>query len=258
MKIRFKNKDYILDTNRSIDISIPVNFNTSNNPKFYDTSLPEVSYYHFNNVEYSLNEKGSCNVPIVKLNIHCSATHTESANHINNNAPLINELEISDFIYSKLISVNPVNNLKGENYHFDLNDNDTFITKKELHSLLNNNISSDIKALIIRTLPNDVIKMNRNYNLDYHPFFTNDAILYLKDIGIEHIIVDIPSIDRYNDGGKLGNHHLFFKNNEAISTITELVYISDDCIDGDYFINLGIINFGLDAAPSRPKLFPIL
>ena len=100
--------------------------------------------------------------------------------------------------------------------------------------------------------------MNRNYNLNHHPFFTNDAILYLKDIGIKHIIVDIPSIDRYNDGGKLGNHHLFFKNNKAINTITELVFIPNSCPDGNYFINLGIINFGLDAAPSRPKLFPIL
>ena len=257
MKIKIKNKSYIIDLDNGIDISIPFNFDKKN-PQFYDNSSPKVNYYNSNNIEYALDKGGNCNVPIVKFNIHCSGTHTESANHIDERAPLINEIKISDFIYSKLISIKPTNYLENERYHCKLEKYDSFITKKILHDIINNNISSDVGALIIRTLPNDSSKINRNYNLDYHPFFTNDAILYLKDIGIKHIIVDTPSIDRYDDGGKLGNHHLFFKNGKTVNTITELVFIPNSCTDGYYFINLEVMNFGLDAAPSRPKLFPIL
>ena len=42
------------------------------------------------------------------------------------------------------------------------------------------------------------------------------------------------------------------------NTITEFVYIPNDCKDGKYFVNLGVSNFILDAAPSRPIIFPVL
>ena len=75
---------------------------------------------------------------------------------------------------------------------------------------------------------------------------------------MQHILVDTPSIDRCNDNGKLGNHHIFFKDKNRTAnsnTITELVYIPNKYKDGKYFLNLGISNFVLDAAPSRPILF---
>ena len=67
----------------------------------------------------------------------------------------------------------------------------------------------------------------------------------------------MPSIDRYNDGGKLGNHHFFFTDASIANknTITELVYIPDTAADGKYFLNLNISNFKLDAAPSRPFIY---
>ena len=117
-----------------------------------------------------------------------------------------------------------------------------------------------IQALIIRTLPNFKEKISKNYNNALYPFLSNDAVKYLIKIGVKHIIIDTPSIDRYNDDGKLGNHKIFFsdnKNNPNHNTITELVFIPDDCKDGNYFLNLGFPKFCLDAAPSRPTIYPI-
>jgi len=88
-----------------------------------------------------------------------------------------------------------------------------------------------------------------------------NAILFLKNRGIKHLIIDTPSIDRYDDNGKLGNHNLYFSEGENMyntNTITELVYIPNECKDGKYFVNLGVSNFILDAAPSRPIIFPVL
>jgi len=80
---------------------------------------------------------------------------------------------------------------------------------------------------------------------------------------IEHLIVDIPSIDRMNDHGLLGNHRIFWNNGQNINekvnqhskkTITEMSYISNNIKDGFFFLNLQIPHFVCDAAPSRPLL----
>ena len=79
-------------------------------------------------------------------------------------------------------------------------------------------------------------------------------------LGIKNLLIDTPSIDRFEDNGLLGNHHIFLSDQGIPNknTITELVYIPDINIDGKYLLNLGIPNFNLDAAPSRPILFRII
>ena len=52
--------------------------------------------------------------------------------------------------------------------------------------------------------------MFTQYSINPAPFFTNDAIKYLSSLNIQHLIVDIPSIDRMNDNGILGNHRIFW------------------------------------------------
>ena len=102
-----------------------------------------------------------------------------------------------------------------------------------------------------------------NYENNIPPFFTNDALKYISDMDIEHLIVDIPSIDRMNDHGLLGNHRIFWNNGQNINekvnqnskkTITEMSYIPNNIKDGFFFLNLQIPHFVCDAAPSRPLL----
>ena len=136
-----------------------------------------------------------------------------------------------------------------ESYHVQCDD-DFVITKEAIQ----NSLSDKVDALIIRTLPNDDNKMTRNYDEFSTPFLTNDAIDYISNNGIKHILVDLPSIDRGDDEGQLGNHHRFFKTGK---TITELIYIPNSVKDGLGFIQIHIPNWGLDAAPSRPIFYPI-
>ena len=78
---------------------------------------------------------------------------------------------------------------------------------------------------------------------------------------IEHLVVDLPSIDRMEDDGMLGNHRIFWSDNGNLNgsinsnskkTITELAYIPNDVEDGFYFMNIQLPHFKIDAAPSRP------
>ena len=75
----------------------------------------------------------------------------------------------------------------------------------------------------------------------YH-FLQNDAIRGVNELGIMHLLVDIPSIDKPNDGGRLGNHRLFFDYGD---TISELLYIPDNLLDGFGFLQIQIQNWYL-------------
>ena len=115
-------------------------------------------------------------------------------------------------------------------------------------------------GLSIRTLPNNENKKTRNYNFENHPFLSNEAIYFLKESGVKHIIIDTPSIDKFNDEGKLGNHKIFFTNEDKSinkNTITELVFIPDLCLDGKYFLCIGAPNFKLDATPSKLIIYKV-
>jgi len=89
----------------------------------------------------------------------------------------------------------------------------------------------------------------------------------IYDTGINHLIVDLPSVDRMSDDGILGNHRIFWGdglnpkgkiNPKSEKTITELAYIPNSVADGLYFLNLQIPHFVCDAAPSRPLLYRII
>ena len=60
------------------------------------------------------------------------------------------------------------------------------------------------------TSDNKKEKLTRKYKAENTAFFTMDAIAFLKDMRIKHLVVDLPTIDRTDDGGMLGNHHNFF------------------------------------------------
>ena len=83
----------------------------------------------------------------------------------------------------------------------------------------------------------------------------------LLSYGIDHLLVDLPSVDREEDGGALAAHKRFWEYPEkkfVKRSITELVYIPDNVPDGLYLLNLLVPAFNLDAAPSRPVLYPLL
>ena len=256
IQIKHNSNQYEINSNEGIAISIPVKFNDSQNPKFYDTSNPEKRYYSSDGIEYSLSKGAGCNVPLINMNIHCSGTHTESANHVLSAGRFVGEIQNINFISSQLISVQPESSTD-EDYHAEYNDNDKIITKNILSNI---ELDKDfMDAIIIRTLPNNESKKTMNYNNEHHPFLTNDAVRYIKEMGIKHILIDTPSIDRYDDDGKLGNHHIFFmdQNTPNDNTVTELIFVPDSCEDGKYFLSLGIANFNLDAAPSSPVIYRV-
>jgi hypothetical protein len=122
-------------------------------------------------------------------------------------------------------------------------------------------------ALIVRTRPNAPEKQTRRYSApQLPPFFTNEAVDWLST-HCDHLLVDLPSIDRTHDEGRLSNHHRFWRIAAGSSvagasaahdkTITEMIFVDDSLTDGMYLLNLQLPAWETDAVPSRPVLFTI-
>ena len=43
-----------------------------------------------------------------------------------------------------------------------------------------------------------------------NPYFAEECMKYLVEIGINHLLIDLPSVDREKDDGHLKNHKIFF------------------------------------------------
>jgi arylformamidase len=78
---------------------------------------------------------------------------------------------------------------------------------------------------------------------------------------VKHLLLDLPSVDREEDGGALAAHKAFWQYPESIrmdATITELIYVPNHVGDGLYLLNLQIASFESDASPSKPILYHLL
>ena len=249
ISLNHSGQDFTIDLNSGIDLSIPNRFD-GKNPIFYGATAPSVKPIHSGEFIGDVNQGGSCNVKIASLNIHCTGTHTECVGHIDDSGKKISDICPIGFLFAQLITVNPVHKSEtNESYHVD-SENELVISVESFKDKLKENIN----ALVIRTNPNGLDKVNRNYGDYPASFLTHDSIDYILNNGIKHLLVDLASIDKADDGGQLGNHHRFFKLGK---TISELLYIPDSVQDGFGFLQIQIPNWGLDAAPSRPIFYSV-
>jgi hypothetical protein len=154
-----------------------------------------------------------------------------------------------------------------DSYFLIKDDGDRIITASALRKALDGRDSAFLQALIIRTMPNEVEKRERRYSEQPAPFLSIEAMHVLLEHGVQHLLVDVPSLDRAHDGGNLSVHHLYWNveqgSHHASSaahvdrTVTEFIFVPDDLPDGRYLLDLQIAPFVMDAAPSRPVLYTV-
>jgi kynurenine formamidase len=141
-------------------------------------------------------------------------------------------------------------------------DGDGIISRNQLQAKCANHWNSKNllpPAIIVRTLPNQPSKKSRNWSNSNPAYFEAAAASWLAEKGVDHWLIDLPSVDRESDGGALAAHHAYWNypdNPRRDSTITEFVYAPDTLEDGRHLLNLQTAPFDLDATPSRPIIIP--
>lgn len=239
-------KQYSCDLSKPLDISIPIKENGSNPNCYYS---PECAFKVIRAGSFvgSVEEGGAVNHKQVILTPHGNGTHTECYGHISaeQNAT-INRTLTRSHLLAELISIEPTITTEGDLVA-------TFASfEKSLKSLP--------EAVIIRTLPNSTEKLSKNYSGANPPYLDWRIAEFLNDNGIRHLLVDLPSVDKEVDGGKLLAHRAFWGLPDRVrmdSTITELIFVDNNIENGLYLLDLQIINIELDASPSRPILFKL-
>ena len=265
VSVQINNQNYKFDASKPFDISIPLDFH-GDQPNAFGVEKATSKPCKAESLIGDTRLGGSCNFEQITFIPHCNGTHTECVGHVTNDRISIHNSLKECFIPSTLITIAPVNALEtNENYPVNLSDKDYLITKKSLKAALENTDENFLQGLIARTMPNDEGKKSRLYMENQPPFLSTEAIEFISEKNINHLFVDVPSIDRAFDEGRLSNHRIFwnikqgsFQKNEKSfvnKTITEMIFAPDFIKDGYYLVNLQITAFVADASPSRPILF---
>ena len=134
---------------------------------------------------------------------------------------------------------------------------DHVITLEQLRSAVS---ERPPEALIIRTLP-QTQNASRDWSGSNPTYLQSTACAWLRSIGVKHLLLDLPSVDREEDGGVLAAHHAFwdFPNTLDLErTISELLHIPVVIPDSEYLLELQLPHFMNDAAPSRPVIYALL
>jgi putative cyclase len=260
-------KHYKVHSTDSVPIAIPMDFR-GEQPNTYGVDRASAKTYKLGPFVGDVRRGGSCNFETYSLIPHCVGTHTECIGHITAKRISIHEQIKDALIPATLVSV-PVIPAKGniETYTPELNDDDLIVSGHNLEQALVGADMEFLRALVIRTMPNDVEKCGRDYVQQAPPFFTHAAMKLITRLGVEHLLVDFPSLDRMHDEGMLSNHRIYWnmehgsfaasKDSRDTASVTEMIYVPDTVADGPYLLNLQFPSFIADASPSKPVLFPI-
>jgi kynurenine formamidase len=244
--IQHNSKKYEIDLTKPLDISIPVKASKSN-VNAWHVGKPKIRPVRVGNWIGKVKKGASVNFNKITFNPHAHGTHTECVGHITKKAYSINQSLKQFFFLAEVITVAP-----------ERHDKDFVISKKQLQFALGN---KKREAIIIRTIPNTTEKLSKHYSDTNPPYLLEEAAIYLKNKGVKHLLIDLPSVDKEKDDGHLLAHNAFWNTSGNIrldATITEFIYVANTISDGTYILNLQIASFENDATPSKPVLYKLL
>ncbi|HZW63410.1 MAG TPA: cyclase family protein [Flavobacteriaceae bacterium] len=244
--VKHKHRTLKIDLSKPIDISIPLRAAKSNVNAWY-LEAPKIEPVTAEDWVGSVAQGASVNFNNIWFNPHAHGTHTECAGHITEKVHSVNQHLTRFFFLAEVLTIPP-----------QKHRNDFVISKKQLQFALGN---KKREAVVLRTIPNTREKLTKQYSHSNPPYLLEEAAQYLKEKDVKHLLVDLPSVDREHDEGKLLAHHAFWNTNGKVrldATITEFIFVPNTVEDGTYFLNLQIAPFENDASPSKPILYEIL
>ncbi len=239
-------KKIAFNSKQGVELTLPVQqgINTVNAYYIPDAKIAPIKVGNFVG---DVTQGGGCNCENITFNAHGNGTHTECVGHISEKRIALHHC-LKEFLFvAELITVIPT-----------LMDNgDRLIMLETLKNVKMHQHS----AVIIRTVPNHENKKTKRYSGTNPTYLSVEAMEWLRDSGVEHLLIDTPSVDKEEDKGTLAAHRAFWnypENTRIDCTITELIYAPNTIKDGEYILNILVAAFDSDASPSRIILYPFV
>jgi arylformamidase len=266
-RIRAGTRECVVDLDRAVSIAAEMRF-TGESPRHFGAPAADAHSLVLPGFSGNVATGASCNCSTITLTPHCNGTHTESVGHLTLQALDAFRIVPLGPMLAVLVTVVPESaSGASDSGVSQSHPHDRLITPRLLAAAWSAHARamSSIRALVIRTSPNPKSKLDRTDTTP--PYLSPEAALWIVEQGIEHLIVDLPSVDRVEDEGRLAAHRVFFglpagireldQARRARCTITELAYVPDEVPDGEYLVELQVPAISGDAVPSRPLLYAL-
>lgn len=204
----------------------------------------------------SVEAGGACNCFVLTLNPHCHTTHTESVGHLTRQRESVFATGIGrEPFLAQLVTVQAVAaSSTTATYTPALLATDQIVPAHAFETIERHPAA---QGLILRVLSGPASEP---------PFFSHEAMRWIVEQGIEHLLVELPSVDRTDDEGLLSNHRIFWNlppqadeitpETRRHCTITELLDLPADLPDGLYGVLIHLPPISGDALPSSVYLMP--
>ncbi|TVR04092.1 MAG: cyclase family protein [Deltaproteobacteria bacterium] len=272
LHVRALGQTFQARTDESFDIAIAQRFDAEQ-PNAFGLPDADATFVRGDDFVLSVHDGAPINCSTLTLTPHANGTHTESIAHITTDGPSVLDVLDQSLLLARLVTTDFVRreDVPDESYLGTSQPHDRVIAAQSLDRLLpgvDSGTPTDERprAIVVRTLPNTTQKPTRRWATTNPPYFTEDAIRLLLRRGYQHLLVDLPSIDREQDDGAMAAHRTWWElppvgtsagENASRRTITEFCYVPDTIPDGLYLLELQIAPLALDAVPSRPRLIPL-
>jgi kynurenine formamidase len=261
------------DLRDPLPLAIPMDFNGAQ-PSHFAAPPAAAAALHVPGFVGDTRAGGSCNCEELRLVPHCNGTHTECVGHVTDERVAISEVLRGGLFLALLVSVRPQPaSATAETTVPPPSPEDLLVTASALAGATRGLLPAEPTAvgprppaLVVRTLPNGSDKLTRRYQgPSPAPYFSREAADWVVAQGIDHLVLDLPSMDRAQDGGQLTAHRRYWglppgsrhlaDSRRPQATITELAWIAPTLHDGWYLLDLQVPAFLTDAVPSRPLLY---
>ena len=268
LALTFHGRRWRADLSVPVDLAVTLQF-AGPQPRFFATEPARAEPLRTGPFTGAVASGASCNCGVYTFAPHCHGTHTECVGHVTDNAAALAGLTPVPPALALLVTVRPeplgvtVAEPAGPRCATD-----PVITRALLVQGASRWLHEPWTALVVRTLPNEPAKRERQYAGGCPaPYFTPEAMRWVVERGVTSLVVDLPSLDRADDGGALAAHRLYWglpagsldatEARRGHALVTELAYVPDSAADGLYLLDLHVPAFAADAAPSRPVLYPL-
>jgi kynurenine formamidase len=265
-RVRIGSSEVSVDLASGVSLAVEVDFSGAG-PRHFGAPAASSEPFAVPGFSGSVATGASCNCRTITLIPHCNGTHTECVGHLTHEQVDAHRVIPLGLIPAILVSVRPEHAEETrESTEPAPQSGDQLITRRALESSWpESSLRVHPRAIVIRTSPRD---RNPHSTGEPPPYLSHEAVRLLVERGIEHLVVDVPSIDRTHDEGRLTAHRTFFGLPPRASrlaqaqrphcTITELANVPNHITDGWYLLEIQAPALGGDAVPSRPLLYPVL
>lgn len=249
-----------VDFNRAVSLALALDFDRAH-PRHFGAPPAISEPFRVGDFEGDVGRGASCNCRRVTLIPHCNGTHTESASHLTLQQRPLHELLPVAPLHALLLSVSPVPAAATDEDSLPAPQaGDRLITREAVVAAWARQAGGSAVALLLHT--------GTRWDDPAPPFLSRQLMQELVDRGIEHLVTDLPSVDRLADEGRLTAHRIFFglpagstdltAATRPAATITELAHFPQELRDGPCAVQLQVPAWSGDAVPSRPLYLPLL